>query len=448
MASTTIHTLSYKMVADTQQFTRGLISSRSEVSLMKKLMADTSPEDKAQRALAALQKLYENGKITQAQFKDASAKVKAELVAIGKASKTASVSVGGMTDKLKGFVGAFLSFQAASRGVALFNDTLKRLDDQQDNAERFGLFVDDFIRMQYALERGGDLERGGAAAAIKTMRDNIQLAAMDMGKFKQLFGELGADQDIIAAIAFQPVNKQLETMVELIGQIPDAGKRGLITGRLFGTDEGQMAGIINGGVEGLRELYDEAERFGMLQGRDADRIGDAAESWKDVSYRWEAVVNKLVVELVPVAERLADVAVAILGRGPQALQLGQGNNSQGLSIVRQANQMAALTQTGFVRFRDNKGINNRRVTGNLNADQLITFFQEARQLDPNFAEASMTEDQRRRLFRSALPGDPGGTQQQVQLQILEELRRQTAASEEMLRQRQEQQVNEENGLVK
>jgi hypothetical protein len=29
MASTTIHTLSYKMVADTQSFTRGLVSSRS-----------------------------------------------------------------------------------------------------------------------------------------------------------------------------------------------------------------------------------------------------------------------------------------------------------------------------------------------------------------------------------------------------------------------------------
>lgn len=449
MASTTIHTLSYKMVADTQQFTRGLVSSRSEVSLMKKLMNDTSPEQKSAKALQMLERLYDEGKISQTQYKDATAKVRAELEALKRSSKNTGDGMEKLNGKLKGFVAAFISFQAASRGVQLFNDTIKKLDDQGDNAERFGLFVDDFIKLQYALERGGDLERGGAAAALKTMRDNIQLASLDMGRFKQLFGELGADQDIIAAIAFQPVNKQLETMVTLIGQIPDAGKRGLITSKLFGTDEGQMASLVNSGVQGLRDLYDEAAQFGLLQGKDADRISNAAESWKDVSYRWEGVVNKLVVELIPVAEQLADIAVAILGRRPEPLRLGSGaaTGSSGLDIVRQANQMAAMTQTGFVQFRDNRGVNNRRVTGNLNADQLMTFLQQARQLDPNFAEASLTPDQSRRLFRSALPGDPGGNQQQVQIAILEELRRQTQASEEMLRQRQEQQSTDIPGLI-
>ena len=279
------------------------------------------------------------------------------------------------------------------------------------------------------------------------MRDNIQLASLDMGRFKELFGDLGADQDIIAAIAFQPVNKQLETMVELIGQIPDAGKRGLITSKLFGTDEGQMASLITGGAEGLQELYRQAEQFNLLQGADSDRISRAAESWKDVSYRWEAVVNKLVVELLPVAEQLADIAVAILGRRPDTVRLASGSNNNGLAIVRQAEMMSSLTQEGMVRFTDNRGQTTRRVTGNLDFNQLVGFLQQARQLDPNFGEASMSPDQLQRLRRSALPGDPGGNQQQVQIAILEELRRQTQASEEMLRQRQEQQSTDIPGLI-
>lgn len=449
MASTTIHTLSYKMVADTQNFTRGLISSRSEVALMKKLMNDTSPEQKSAKALQMLERLYEAGKISQTQYKDATAKVRAELEALKRSSKNTGDGMEKLNGKLKGFVAAFISFQAASRGVQLFNDTLKKLDDQGDNAERFGLFVDDFIKMQYALERGGDLERGGAAAALKTMRDNIQLASLDMGRFKELFGELGADQDIIAAIAFQPINKQLETMVTLIGQMPDAGKRGLITSKLFGTDEGQMASLITGGAEGLQELYRQAEEFGLLQGNQSDRISRAAESWKDVSYRWEAVVNKLVVELVPVAEQLADIAVAILGRRPEALRLASGANSNGLAIVRQAEMMSSVTQEGMVRFRDNRGQTTRRVTGNLDFDLLVNFLQQARQLDPNFAEASMSPDQLQRLRRSALPGDPGGNQQAVQLAILEELKRQTQASTELVRQQEENRSQTRNvaGLV-
>ncbi len=449
MASTTIHTLSYKMVADTQNFTRGLISSRSEVALMKKLMNDTSPEQKSAKALQMLDRLYEAGKISQTQYKDATAKVRAELEALKRSSKNTGDGMEKLNGKLKGFVAAFISFQAASRGVQLFNDTMKKLDDQGDNAERFGLFVDDFIKMQYALERGGDLERGGAAAALKTMRDNIQLASLDMGRFKELFGELGADQDIIAAIAFQPINKQLETMVTLIGQMPDAGKRGLITSKLFGTDEGQMASLITGGAAGLQELYRQAEEFNLLQGNESDRIASAAESWKDVSYRWEAVVNKLVVELLPVAEQLADIAVAILGRRPETARLASGTNNNGLAIVRQAEMMSSITQEGMVRFRDNRGQTTRRVTGNLDFDQLVGFLQQARQLDPNFAEASMSADQLQRLRRSALPGDPGGNQATVQLAILEELKRQTQASTELVRQQEENRSQTRNvaGLV-
>lgn len=243
------------------------------------------------------------------------------------------------------------------------------------------------------------------------------------------------------------MNKQLETMVELIGQIPDAGKRGVITAKLFGTDEGQMASLINGGAAGLQELYRQAEQFDLLQGNNTRQIEQAAEGWKDVSYRWEAVVNKLVVELVPVAERLAEIAIAILGRGPQQVRLASGQNNPGLSIVRQAEQMASVTQEGMVRFTNNRGPYTTRVRGNLNFDQLVGFLQQARQLDPNFAESSMTPDQLQRLRRSALPGDPGGNQQQVQLMILEELRRQTSAYQETLRQQQHEQTTDRNGLI-
>lgn len=190
MASTTIHTLSYKMVADTQQFTRGLVASKSEVSMLKKVLGDTTPEQKTQKALEMLDRLYQKGKLTQEQYKDATGKVRAELEKLQRSGKGGGDNLEKLNGKLKGFVAAFLSLQAASRGVQLFNDTLKKLDDQQDNAERFGLFVDDFIKMQYALERGGDLQQGGAAAAIASMRNNIELAAMDMGRFKELFGEL------------------------------------------------------------------------------------------------------------------------------------------------------------------------------------------------------------------------------------------------------------------
>jgi hypothetical protein len=93
MASTTIHTLSYKMVADTQQFTRGLISTRSEIALMKKLMGDTSPEDKAAKALEMIQRLYDNGKISAERYKAATAEVERELKQVQFAASNAGKAV-------------------------------------------------------------------------------------------------------------------------------------------------------------------------------------------------------------------------------------------------------------------------------------------------------------------------------------------------------------------
>lgn len=447
MASTTIHTLSYKMVADTQQFTRGLIQSKSEVTMLKKIMGDTTPEQKTEKALASLQRLYEAGKISQTQYKDATAKVRAELEALSRSSKTTGGGFEKINSGLKGFVGAFISMQAASRGMALFNDTLKKLDDQQDNAERFGIFVDDFIRMQYALERGGDIGRGNAAEALKTMRDNIELAAMDMGKFKELFGQY-ADRWTILSISLQPIGKQFESMINIINQIPDAGERGLLTAKLFGTDAGQMASLIAGGSEGLDKLYRQAAEFRLLQGNDAKKIENVAERWKDVSYQWEGVVNHLTVALLPVAEKLAFYAERIFGPGPQILQAPKNPAvNTGQFILEQTARMAAMEQTGTIKVRDNKGVNTYIKRGKLDQSQLIDFFQQARQLDPNFAEASLSPEQSRRLYRSAIPGDPGGTQQQVQLLILEELKRQTKASEDLLREQQDRLTKDQGGLI-
>jgi hypothetical protein len=74
-----------------------------------------------------------------------------------------------------------------------------------------------------------------------------------------------------------------------------------------------------------------------------------------------------------------------------------------------------------------------QVRGRLNADSLINFFQQARQFDPNFSDYSLRTDQREALNRSALKGNPGGTQEQVQLEILNELKKQVAASQELVR---------------
>lgn len=443
MASTTIHTLSYKMVADTQNFTRGLISSRSEVALMKKIMGDTSPEQKAAKAMAAIEKLLQSGKISLNQYNQATAKVKAELEAIQRAQRPTSKALESFGSSLKGIVATYISLQTAKQGVTLFNQTLDKLDAQGDNAARFGMVVDDFVRLEFALRKGGELDANSIPGAIATMRDNLQLAAMDMGRFKEIFSQLGADQDIIAAVSFMPVQKQFETMVDMISKIPDAGKRGLITAKLFGTDEGQMSSLVSGGVEGIQKLYAEAERFGMLHGQNAAEIEKAADSWRDVSLRWEGVVKEMTITLIPLAEKIAEILKFVL-TSPEYIKPGRG-----MRLFQQAEALASIEQTGFLRVTDNKGTVQRFQRGRLDKNKLINFFQQGEQIDPAFGINRISPEQMARLQQSAIPNNQGTTQEQVQLEILAELKKQVQASNELVRQQEQKNSEQKNsgGLV-
>ena len=443
MASTTIHTLSYKMVADTQNFTRGLISSRSEVALMKKIMGDTSPEQKAAKAMAAIEKLLQSGKISLNQYNQATAKVKAELEAIQRAQRPTSKALESFGSSLKGIVATYISLQTAKQGVALFNQTLDKLDAQADNAARFGMVVDDFVRLEFALRKGGELDANSIPGAIATMRDNLQLAAMDMGRFKEIFSQLGADQDVIAAVSFMPVQKQFETMVDMISKIPDAGKRGLITAKLFGTDEGQMSSLVSGGVEGIQKLYAEAERFGMLHGQNAAEIEKAADSWRDVGLRWEGVVKDMTITLIPLAEKIAEILKFAL-TSPEYIKPGRG-----MRLFQQAEALASIEQTGWLRVTDNKGTVQRFQRGRLDKNKLINFFQQGEQIDPAFGINRITPEQMARLQQSAIPNNQGTTQEQVQLEILAELKKQVQASNELVRQQEQKNSEQKNsgGLV-
>lgn len=82
MAGTTIHTLNYKVIADSQQFTKGIVAARGEASLLKKVMAETeAPLDKVGAAFNRLDKLWESGSISAEVYTAAAAKLNAEYQA-------------------------------------------------------------------------------------------------------------------------------------------------------------------------------------------------------------------------------------------------------------------------------------------------------------------------------------------------------------------------------
>jgi len=312
MASTTIHTLSYKMVADTQNFTKGIIASRSEIALMKKLMGDDSPEEKAQKALAKLQKLYDTGMISAEKYKLATNQVEQELRQIQFAASNAGKAVAAVNSgfakigavaksgaaQLAGIAGTYLSVSTIATNIT---DQIERIDKIQDLAESLNTSTNSLLKMQFALQRGGGLGADEAAEAMKTFSINISNAANGIGKALPALERLGFEADTLAALNFMKPSDQLRVVGEELSRLQAPADRLAAIVKIFGTGGDKMAAFFAGGGDAIQRMTDKAERLELaISDIDAVGIADVVEKTEDLADAWAGFGTVLARDIYPI----------------------------------------------------------------------------------------------------------------------------------------------------
>lgn len=311
MASTTIHTLSYKMVADTQQFTKGLIATKSEIALMKKLMGDTTPEEKAAKALELLQRLYDNGKINADRYKTAVAQIEEELKqvqfaasATGRAVATLNVGFSRAVSAAKS-AGAQLSAMAAgylsvSKITTNIADQINRIDQIQDLAEQLDSSASSLLAMQYVLQRGGGLGADAAAEAIKTFSINVSMANMGMGKALKIFEQMGFEADTLAALNFADPAQKLQIIADELAKMEQPADRLAAIVKLFGTGGDKMAAFFGRGGDAIDSMAEKARRLEVVvSDMDAGGIAEVVEKTEDLADAWAAFGTVLARDIYP-----------------------------------------------------------------------------------------------------------------------------------------------------
>lgn len=311
MASTTIHTLSYKMVADTQQFTRGLIATKSEIALMKKLMGETSPEEKAAKALEMLNRLYDNGKISADKFKSATMQVEQELKQVQFAASTTGRAISTLNNGLSKAVGVaksagtqlttlaagYLSISKITSNIA---NQISNIDQIQDLAEQLDSSASSLLKMQYALQRGGGLGANEAAEAIKTFAINVSMANMGMGKALKIFEQMGFEADSLAALNFAGTVEKVRIIADELSKVSEPADRLAMIVKLFGTGGDKMAAFFGRGGDAITQMTEKARRLGLaVNDMDAKGIADVVEKTEDLADAWSAFGTVLARDIYP-----------------------------------------------------------------------------------------------------------------------------------------------------
>jgi hypothetical protein len=261
------------------------------------------------------------GKLSVDQYERAWSQVSAELITAERAAKNLAAEQAKMTKGMKttvvsggknntsmmpfgGDVGQLAKYAAGfytvNEAIRQFSDEFDRLDKNQDFAEKFGMALDDFERLQFALTApiGGDLERGTALGVIEAMRNNIALASRDMGKAKVFFQELGYEIDQVAALSTMDAVDQLRTLAADISKLSNEDQGVFIT-KLFGTSEGKLVQLLGQGESGVNALIQKANELGVTQGDAAVSIMKTADEVDKLSMAWQGFKTQMVADIAP-----------------------------------------------------------------------------------------------------------------------------------------------------
>ena len=155
------------------------------------------------------------------------------------------------------------------------NETAKAGDEIDKQSQKLGVSAENYQKLSYAMERcGADVEdfRKGATNISKTLaevQDGADESATAIGQLgvslKNTGGTMRSTEDVL-----------LDTIAAL-ADMDDETERNAAANKIFGKSYQELAPLLNSGADGIRELMDEAEQYGMVMSDEAVKASAAFE---------------------------------------------------------------------------------------------------------------------------------------------------------------------------
>lgn len=165
-----------------------------------------------------------------------------------------------------GIVGGILK---AVEEFAEFGDMLDKM------SARTGATVEELSELKFAAEQSGSgIDQLGQALFRSTRR--IANAATGTGPAVRALDELGLSAERLSEMT---AGERFEVLVGALNQVPNAGRRAQLGFEIFGDNIRQIMPLIDAGVDGIRDLREQARDLGLTkteeQTKKAAQVTDA-----------------------------------------------------------------------------------------------------------------------------------------------------------------------------
>jgi hypothetical protein len=268
--------------------------------------------------------------------------------------------------------GAALRFFSGAALLSFAKAAFTAADATADAAERAGIAVESFSRLQFAAGQA-DVEMSALTTGITKLQTTLSKASTGGKEAIATLSRLGLEAKNLSGLA---VEDQLAEIAQAFTSITDPADRTRFAVELFGKAAGpQLVPFLAKGRDGIRELTAEADRLGITMSQStAAGIGQADRAIKQLTATLSAFTAKFV----------AGLSIAILGPPEAVLRLDEQikeletrrdrllSGGTGRGAASSAGQAAAKAQAEEINKQIQALIDKQRELLGLNAQAAAT----------------------------------------------------------------------------
>lgn len=223
-------------------------------------------------------------------------------------------------------VGAALGAAVAAIGTAavatgkkiwdMANETAAAGDEIDKQSQKLGISAENYQKLSYAMERSGadveDFKKG-------TMNITKELANMKNGVdgAGSMFEQLRVDTKNADGSIRSTEDVLLDT-IDALANMTDEAQRNALANQIFGKSYQEILPLLNSGSDGIRDLMNEADKYGMVM---SDKAVKASAAFQDSLTRLKGTItgvkNTMMSQLLPgltsITSGLADMIAGVDG---------------------------------------------------------------------------------------------------------------------------------------
>ena len=310
----TIHTLAYMVIADTRQFTQGMVLTKNELKATKEIMeATTSPIKKFGGEFSALNTLLSKGAISHGQYNHSfNQLVAGHTAGIPVIGRFTSILALGNPLLIAGTVAAtgFAAAMGTVAGAAVYagmqiKNQIKEIDDLLASSAKLGISATSFLTLGHAAGLA-DIEIGTLESGITSMLSAISKGAGGSAKLVKVFELMGLDSKSLKEMS---VEEQLTKITGALSRMGNQADKTRAAGAIFGS-----ADFLRLNVEQIQHAAEMVDKLGGgisdLDIANFNRLDDAA---KDMNLAFDLSWKKLTFAMIPamtdVTEAITDMVV-------------------------------------------------------------------------------------------------------------------------------------------